>query len=739
MRSTNTWQTFGERTITVTHNTNGTYSATKSGSFTTTGNSTWNLKSGSASVTVKPADIPRYATANQSLNSVTASSIVMNWSSDSTIDYIWASINGGSSWFDISSVNATSGTYTISGLTPGTTYNVKTRVRRKDSQLTTDSSTLSITTLGYASITTFDLQKDTETSIKFTWSASKACDAIQYSLNGGNWTGGAYPTTTIGGLSENTQYSVKIRIKATDSQLWTESEVKYVTTYYYPHCTSATDFTIGNAFTLNFYNPLNRTMDVKVIGNDGSKIGSWSGTGTSITGFNHAEGIQDQYKSIPNSTFGYFKIQVSYGGVTHTRDVGNRYYIVGSEYPTFNNFVYEDTNEKIKALTGDSKILISGYSNLKVTISTANKAYSNYQTSIEKYRLNVGNMSSVETAYSSSQSVSMSINAVNSPSITVTAIDKRGLPKSSQITASFKAYTKPVILDVIAIRSENGVGEEVTLEFNGNWWQDTFGAITNTIKAIKYYYKKTTDSTYTEGSTEITHSTGNGNFYGNVLIEGDTASKGFDVSSAYNIKIIVTDELETSTEYIVTLGTGTPAIAIYDNKVAIGAKYDEKIGGNLQVDGYAISRKVQEKIMNLGNMTYNTWEKLCNIKFDTHSQGEFIYMKILIGAGNNGGADQNAYIDLICQLGWTGSYEGRFGCSAELHPFGTTFTTSNTAIKVIANSNIDYDIWFKTDNQYYCRPNYILHTSSKVKVTPLNELSESEPSGTACNLSYTSI
>ena len=119
MSNTNTWQNFGERTITVSHNANGTYSASKSGSFTcTAGSSNYSLSSGSASVTVAPATIPRYATSNQSLNSRTAYSITMNWSSDSTIDYIWASINGGSSWFEISSVNSTAGTYTINGLTP---------------------------------------------------------------------------------------------------------------------------------------------------------------------------------------------------------------------------------------------------------------------------------------------------------------------------------------------------------------------------------------------------------------------------------------------------------------------------------------------------------------------------------------------------------------------------------------------------------------------------------------------
>lgn len=134
MSNTNTWQTFGERTITVTHNTNGTYSASKSGSFTTTVNSSFSeyaLKSGSASVTVAPATIPRYATSNQSLNSRTAYSITMNWSSDNTIDYIWASINGGSSWFDISSVNSTAGTYTISGLNPRNNLQYKNKSKKK--------------------------------------------------------------------------------------------------------------------------------------------------------------------------------------------------------------------------------------------------------------------------------------------------------------------------------------------------------------------------------------------------------------------------------------------------------------------------------------------------------------------------------------------------------------------------------------------------------------------------------
>ena len=59
MRNTNTWQTFGERTITISHNSDGSCSTSKSGSFSTTATSSSSLKSGSCSVTVNPKAIPR--------------------------------------------------------------------------------------------------------------------------------------------------------------------------------------------------------------------------------------------------------------------------------------------------------------------------------------------------------------------------------------------------------------------------------------------------------------------------------------------------------------------------------------------------------------------------------------------------------------------------------------------------------------------------------------------------------
>lgn len=85
-------------------------------------------------------EIPRYASISHSLNSTGLNNIKINWSSDSTCDLLQYSLNGGN-W-----TNASGNPYTISGLNPNTTYKIKTRVRRQDSQLYSETGELSATT-----------------------------------------------------------------------------------------------------------------------------------------------------------------------------------------------------------------------------------------------------------------------------------------------------------------------------------------------------------------------------------------------------------------------------------------------------------------------------------------------------------------------------------------------------------------------------------------------------------------
>lgn len=149
MSSTNVWQNFGERTITVTHNSDGTYSSGKSGSFTcSAGSSSYSLASGSASVTVNPPQIPRYAEFTEhKISSVGLNSLTVTWDSNSTIDAVQYKLGSGD-W-----VNTSGKTYVISGLSPNTEYTVTTRIKRSDSQLWTESSPTTGTTYNKATIT----------------------------------------------------------------------------------------------------------------------------------------------------------------------------------------------------------------------------------------------------------------------------------------------------------------------------------------------------------------------------------------------------------------------------------------------------------------------------------------------------------------------------------------------------------------------------------------------------------
>lgn len=235
--------TLFSKTKNVTHNADGTKTISASVKIPT------RTSSGTvtASKSLRLTNIPRYATCSESLNTALETSIKMNWSSNSTIDYIWYSINGGSSWVAAGAVNATSGTYTISGLAQGTTYSIKTRVRRKDSQLTTDSGALSVTTKTYPAPNVYQsLASQTDTTIVMNWSSDVACDYLWYLLDGGstwvaigsaNATSGSY---TISGLTPNTTYSIVTRARGKLSQKTSNSTAISVTTY------------ANNYFTINY-------------------------------------------------------------------------------------------------------------------------------------------------------------------------------------------------------------------------------------------------------------------------------------------------------------------------------------------------------------------------------------------------------------------------------------------------------------------------------------------------------
>lgn len=90
------------------------------------------------------------ATVNQSLKAKTETTATIEWSANAEIDALWYSTDDGSTWVALEAVTGSyKGSYQITGLTPGATYSVKTRIRRMPMQGVVMSAALSVTTYDY--------------------------------------------------------------------------------------------------------------------------------------------------------------------------------------------------------------------------------------------------------------------------------------------------------------------------------------------------------------------------------------------------------------------------------------------------------------------------------------------------------------------------------------------------------------------------------------------------------------
>ena len=251
--------------------------------------------------------------------------------------------------------------------------------------------------------------------------------------------------------------------------------------------------------------------------------------------------------------------------------------------PTFDNFNFADSNTKTVALTGNNTSIVKGYSNVKVTIPTSMKATAKKEASLSKYRVSIGTAIPVDITYSSDKDVNGTVNNADSSTINVYAIDSRNNSKlvSKQAT-NFISYSNIEKGNIDVVRT-NGVSEDVTLKINGTFNKVNFGKITNSIKSAQYRYRiKGTDTWSSYNNLTLTIK--DNNFSYNGLIKGDTKTLGFNVEHSYEVEVLVKDELSEAT-FTDTFGSGTPNIALAKNGVGIMGKYNESVGGDLQIRG----------------------------------------------------------------------------------------------------------------------------------------------------------
>lgn len=255
-------------------------------------------------------------------------------------------------------------------------------------------------------------------------------------------------------------------------------------------------------------------------------------------------------------------------------------YVVNSD-PVFNNFDCEDTNPITKALTGSNQKYIRKYSNLKVTITSANKMTTKNSATPKYYNIVVGNKTE-KLDYSTSD-ISKSINNMDDNTVTVFAVDSRGNQKDKTKALDIVEYSETV-LQSVKIERKEGVGETVLISLSGKYANINFGAKTNTVKSIQFRKKSKTETefgSWVEIKQLVTINTENGTFS---CASKEITGQTFTLGTEYDIEVQVKDELSSDTEPV-SLNSGKVLLSALKNKgISIGGIYNEKLGGPLQLD-----------------------------------------------------------------------------------------------------------------------------------------------------------
>jgi len=337
------------------------------------------------------------------------------------------------------------------------------------------------------------------------------------------------------------------------------------------------------------------------------------------------DNLLNRYNTTNNVPLG-FAVE-TYSGGTKLSD-GNEIKITGkivNANPVFTDFEYEDINATTLALTGDSSINVNGYSTIKATISTTNKATAIKSATMSKYRFIIGDTSS-DVSYSDDSTVEITIPNAKNGTYNMYAIDSR--QNSTLVTklASNEINYTPISLNassLSATRDSSGVGTNCTLHFEGTFWNNSFGQETNSITSVSYRFKKTSSSTWETGPTTITLTITDDTFSFTGTIGTNNQGYSWDLGDSYNIEITISDELSTITKEVILM-SAVPTLALSKNGVGIMGKYDDNVGGLLQVGGekvnltdvYSTSEIKTNKVWIDGSPIYR---KVVSVDFPTNS------------------------------------------------------------------------------------------------------------------------
>lgn len=377
---------------------------------------------------------------------------------------------------------------------------------------------------------------------------------------------------------------------------------------------NSVSFEIENDIPLTIVNPLNAYLKYELYVNSELIKTEQIGQVTSFTIEPDGGEESAMYAEMPNATSSGMEIRLStFSDSGYTTQIGTYTSKAGTasinqttNKPVFTTYEllnidknivvkdkYDNTlvTSSTETLLGGTDKIISGFSDVRARIVTANKMVAQNSATGIKYRLTSGVLQKEED-YSSGDTVDLDISNVILNEFSVTAIDSRNLSTVVPDTFTYMATPTPIVISNVVATRDNNVDALTKLTFGGLLWNkyfdtgtDTGSGVLNDITA-HYRYKETTEAWSAQSWIEITSDVAvdsSGVITYDEYINGDLGAGGFDPEKSYNIEVRVFDSLSQQLVEI-TLNKGIPLIHYHSDGVAIKALYDETVGGSLQVD-----------------------------------------------------------------------------------------------------------------------------------------------------------
>ena len=494
----------GTKTITISARANGTASTWGPSASTSSSDDCV------ASAAITLDTIPRGATISQNLGGKTETTLTINWSTDDTVDKLWYSIDNGGTYTAVSIASSSSGSYTITGLTANTTYPIKTKVRRKSTQVTSESSALS------------------------------------------------------------------------------------VKTYNWPYASVMPDFVIGASVTVTVYNPLSRTVSVRLMDSSNTVLATVSVSGTSAV-FDTSSIADTLYATIPNAVSGTYKVRCVTDGHTINKTGGTYSVNPAVCAPEITAVAYADINATTIALTGDDQDIVQSHSQVEYTATglTAKKSASLVSCSVLVNGATV-NLTVSGTSATGGNAV---INSGTDVTAVFTVTDSRGLTGTKSVTVKMLPWAIPSAIITAQRQNNSEATTELTCDamfsdINGN----------NTI-TISYEATKAGDLTPTY----------TGSLQDNVMI-----TLNLDIGYAWSIKITLTDALGGTKTYTVSVAKVIPIVYVDRLRESVGINQLPNHDGTLEINGdvYINSKLVDAWVVDSGTSNYWRYKKYSDGTFE---------------------------------------------------------------------------------------------------------------------------